>query len=353
MSALRSATRLPGRVLLPLGLGLLGLVLLLLTAAAGTSSVMPSYLAAWLFWLSIPVGALASIMTLELAGHGRGPGATALRPLLLLLPLAALFVLPVLFRLAPLYGWVGQPMQGLAGAWFTRGFFITRTIIYLLAWSLLSLAFLSPPRDRNRQGLAGFGLLIHLVIGTLAATDWAMSFAPGLASSLFGLIVIAAQCSLAVAVALMLGAGSFDQRSRRRFAWLMVATLAGSAYLQFVQYLIVWSADLPREIVWYQQRVSGFGAVALWFGVAALVLATVLILPRQLSATAGLLATLAGMVVAVNLIEMLWLITPSFAGRFVLGLPDLLALVGIGGLMTALFVARNRPVLDGSVRDGI
>ena len=271
-----------------------------------------------------------------------GPAAAALRPLLLGLPLAAVFVVPVLLRLAPLFVWVGPPMQGVAGAWFTPGFFIARSLVYLVAWSLLALAFLRPHRYRDRQGLAGFGLLIHLVIGTLAASDWAMSVAPGLNSSLFGLLVIVGQCSLAIAFGLMGAAGGLDAPSLRRFSWLMVATLAASAFLHFVQYLIIWSADLPREIVWYQQRIGGLGEATLWFGLAALVLSTGLMLPRQLSSMNGMVAGLAGVVVVAHGLEMLWLITPSFAGYFALGLPDLLALVGIGGLMLALLGASGK-----------
>lgn len=323
-------------LLLPLGVGLAGLAILIALGLSGGARVMPSYLAAWLFWLSVPVGALAAVMALELAGYSESATATALRPLLLLLPLAAVFILPVLARLPALYGWVHAPLPGFAGGWYTIGFFVARSLVYLVVWSLLALLFLRPHRFRDRRGLAGFGLVVHFCIGSLAAFDWAMSIAPGLDSSLFGLVTIVGQCSLAVATGLLLTASGLNAPTLRRAAWLMVAVLAASAFLQFVQYLTIWSADLPREISWYQQRM-GVGLIVPWFGLIVLLLAGVLMLPRRLSAVSGLVAALAGLVVLSQALAELWTITPSFAGAWHLGLADVLALIGIGGVMVALF----------------
>ncbi len=323
-------------LLLPLGVGVAGLLILLVLGAAGGVRVMPSYLAAWLFWLSVPVGALAVVMVLELAGYSETATAAAMRPLLVLLPLGAVFMLPVLVRLPALYGWVHAPLPGFAGGWYTTGFFVARSLVYLLAWSLLALAFLRPHRFRDRRGLAGFGLVVHFSIGSLAALDWAMSITPGLNSSVYGLVVIVGQCSLAVATGLVLTAGGLNAPTLRKAAWLMVAVLAASAFLHFVQYLTIWSADLPREIAWYQAR-RGAGVMVPWFGVIVLVLSSSLMLPTRLSAVGGLVAGLAALVVLVQALAVYWTITPSFSGVWHLGLADLLALLGIGGVMVALF----------------
>ncbi len=323
-------------LLLPLGVGVAGLVVLLLLGLAGGVRVMPSYLAAWLFWLSVPVGALAVVMVLELAGYSETATATAMRPLLVLLPLGAVFMLPVLVRLPALYGWVQAPPPGFAGGWYSAGFFVVRSLVYLVAWSLLALAFLRPHRFRDRRGLAGFGLIVHFSVGSLAALDWAMSITPGLNSAVFGLVVIVGQCSLAVATGLMLTAGGLNAPTLRKAAWLMVAVLAASAFLQFVQYLTIWSADLPHEIAWYQARM-GAGVIVPWFGVALLVVSSSLMLPTRLSAVGGLVAALAALVVLLQALATYWTITPSYTGAWRLGLADAMALLGIGGVMVAVF----------------
>ncbi|MDQ2804372.1 MAG: hypothetical protein M3Y41_17450, partial [Pseudomonadota bacterium] len=100
-------------------------------------------------------------------------------------------------------------------------------------------------------------------------------------------------------------------------------------------FLVVWSADLPKEIVWYQRRDGGLGAAAEWLGFAALVLALILLLPRRLVSRPGLVAALAGLILVTHLVEMLWLVTPNFRGAFSISLADVLALMGMGGVVLA------------------
>ena len=308
--------------------------------AFGGAQVMPSYLAAWLFWLAIPVGALALVMALEFAGAGNSPITAGLRPLLFLLPFAALLAILVLVRLDALYAWSrAAPQQGLAPTWFSSGFFIARSVVYLVVWSVLALVFMRPPparlADRGRSRLAGLGLILHLIIGSLAATDWAMSLDLGLGSSCFGLLLIAAQCSLALAAAIVVRPALRDPALLPRSAGLMLAVLATWMFLHVMQFLIVWSGDLPKEIVWYQRRDGGLGGAAEWLGFAAMVLALIVLLPGSRIRRPGVVMALAGLIVFAHLIEMLWLVTPSYRGAFTISVADVLALAGVGGVAYA------------------
>ena len=320
--------------------GVAALVGWLVLALVG-ARVMPSYLAAWLFWLAIPVGALPLVMGLEFAGAGSAPVTVVLRPLLLLTPLVAVFVIPILVQVRPLYPWSAAQQHGLAAVWFTTGFFIARAIFYLVVWTALSLLFARPSRGTSgrRGGIAGFGLMLHLVVGSLAAADWAMSLDLGLGSSCFGLLLIAAQCSLALAAALLLSPARGDPELLPQFASLTLVLLGIWVFLHFAQFLIVWSADLPKEIIWYQRRDSGLGAAAEWLGLAALALALILLLPRRLVSRPGLVAALAALILVTHLVEMLWLVTPNFRGAFSISLADVLALIGVGGVVLAALQA--------------
>ena len=333
----------------PAALIALGLAAALLWAvmALGGAQVMPSYLAAWLFWLAIPVGALALVMALEFAGEGISPIAAGLRPLLILLPFAALLAILVLVRLDALYAWSrAAPQEGLAPTWFSSGFFVVRSVVYLVVWSVLALVFIQPPptrlAGRGRSGLAGLGLILHLVIGSLAATDWAMSLDLGLGSSCFGLLMIAAQCSLALAAAILVIPALRDPALLPKLAGLMLALLGMWMFLHITQFLIVWSANLPKEIVWYQRRDGGLGGAAEWLGLAAMVLALIVLLPGSRIRTPGVVAALAGLVVFTHLVEMLWLVTPTYRGAFTISVADVLALAGVGGL--AFAAARMLPL---------
>ena len=306
------------------------------------AATMQSYLPAWLFFLAVPLGALPLLMALELAGGGRSPLARALRRVLLPLPIAALLVIPVLLDAPALYPWRGHPPPGFAGAWLHPGLFTLRSIVFLAIWALLGLVFIRPPAPGGsvwRRAAAGLGLLLHLVMGTMAAVDWAMSLELALNSSAFGLLLIVSQCGVALAAALLLAAVLGDDAAVAAGARPMLVLLGFWMFLQFTQYLVVWSANLPGEIVWYQQRNHGLGLAAAWFALASLLLSLLTLTPRLLNRRTKIVASVAGMVLLLHLVEALWLVTPAFRGRFVVTGPDLLLLAGVGGLVIGVAVA--------------
>ena len=327
------------------------LALLLALAALGVSvwlarrhvMMMPSYLAAWLFLMAVPLGALPLVMGAELLGAAAAPIVPPLRRMLLLLPVAALFVVPILLRLHATYDWTHEPLRGVGHAWFRPRFFIGRTIAYLAIWSVLALMFLWPPREtaiRGRVGRAALGLMVHLAVGTLAAIDWAMSVDWHLGSSLFGLLLIATQCATAGAAAMLL-AGR-PPLAAPAFALLAVVAQTVWITLHFLQFLVAWSADKPDEAVWYLHRSHALGAAAEWLGLIAFGAALLLLLRAR--PWPSVLAAVAVVLLLTHLFEMFWLITPGFRGRFVITWGDGVAMLGavlVGGAMLVTFGPRS------------
>lgn len=308
--------------------------------AASGARMMPSYLAAWLFLLAFPVGALPLVMGMELAGAAALPAAAPLRRMLVLLPLAALFVVPVLLRPAALYDWMAHPPHGFAGLWYERRFFIARMVAGLVIWSVLALLFLRPPPARKaagRGGLAALGLMLHFVIGTVAAIDWTMSVHLPLASSVVGLLLMAAQCSVAASAAALVTAarGGAAGGVGAGLAALVAALIGAWMFLHFTQFLVIWSADKPEEAAWYLHRSHGLGAAAEWLGLIAFVVALALLRRPVIPA---LLAAVAGVLLFTHLVEMLWLVTPGFRNRFTVSLPDALAMLGAVAVVAAMLV---------------
>ena len=320
-----------GRIIL--GVGLLASLAWLLAAALGMQ-VMPSYLAGWLFCLSLPVGALPLLMLLELLGLQDRPLTATLRRILPLQPAVALAALPVLLREQALYHRPGLS-PGLA-RWMAPAPFNGRMALILLIWTVLCLVFSRPPR-RPRHTLAGFGLCLHAAVASLAAFDWILFLEPGLNSSAFAVLAISAQLSVALCAACLgLALGASGRSMPTELAPLMLLTLAGWVFLHFIQFLVIWSADLPDEIVWYQHRIVGLGGTALWFGFAASLLTLALLLAPRLRRVPWVLASIAAMLLLVHLIETLWLVTPAFRGRFTVSLPDGLAMLGLVALSASL-----------------
>ncbi len=288
------------------------------------------YLAMWLFLAALPLGALPLVMGLELAGAGRSFMAACLRPLLLLMPLAALLAIPVLLYVPDLYPWQGETLHGLAATWFTRAFFTGRMAGFLLVWVALALVFLTRPASPGRRGRAGFGLAVHLLIGTLAATDWVLSLDKGLAWPGFGLLLIATQCSIALSAALLLGLWARERPPLSPdWARALAVLLFAWAFFHFTQYLVIWSADRPDEIVWYQQRLGGDGTIAVGAGAFAAFLAFVVLLSVRLTSRVWLLAVTATLILLIHLFEMLWFVTPALRNRFTIAPLDLPWLGGV------------------------
>ena len=309
-----------------LGVGLLGLAGCILAAASG-QAVMASYLAVWLFCLALPTGALPVLMLLELLGVDDWAIIAPLRRFLPLLPAASLFAIPIMLRTRVLYMHAHGASAG-------------RMIAMLAVWSVLAFLFFRPAR-LPRRALAALGLCLHLVIGTFAAVEWIMLLDPGITSSSFGLLAISGEVLAAICAALFIVLVGDPTTRRRRTSEavpLLLVALGGWMFLHFTQFLIVWSADLPQEIVWYQHRIGGLGAAALWFGAAALVIAFVALLTAPASLSSAVLASVCVMLLLLHLVETLWLVTPSLRHHFALSLPDLLATAGLVGLASCFLI---------------
>jgi hypothetical protein len=119
--------------------------------------------------------------------------------------------------------------------------------------------------------------------------------------------------------------------------------------MAFSQYLLIWSGNLPEEIVWYLHRNAGGwqwiggGLGLLYFAVPFL-----LLLPRERKRDPVRLRRVALLVLAMHFVNHYWLIVPSFVpGQLFLHWMDVAAWVGIGGIWSALFVRQlqSRPLV--------
>jgi hypothetical protein len=114
------------------------------------------------------------------------------------------------------------------------------------------------------------------------------------------------------------------------------------AYLAFGQLLIIWSGDLPHEISWYLHRVAGS-----WHAVVAFLVLFhffgpfLILLSRQVKRTRRALAIIAGVVFAAHIVDVWWMIEPSFYQHGIhISWQNFTALLGIGGVWL-FFFTRN------------
>jgi hypothetical protein len=160
--------------------------------------------------------------------------------------------------------------------------------LYALAWWLTS-----RPATLVRKGRVAAALIAYLVVGTLASTDLVMSLVPGWHSTATGFVNLAGGAlggsALAVAIVARLVPGRFPTPPPRPAhprvppVWrdlgnLLLMWVMLWAYVAFLEFLIIWAEDLPREVAWFVPRLHsgwagvGLGLMALQFGLPQLAL---------------------------------------------------------------------------------
>jgi hypothetical protein len=327
-------------ILLLAGALLLGLALF--PALHSGAVVMPSYLADWLFWSSLPFGALPVVMLIDLIGPvAIVPLELALRRLLLLTPVAAVLMIPVLVQPAALFGWAaGHGFSAPFGqAWMTHGWFIERSIIYVLLWIILAVLFRRPPNPEaveRRRTFAAAGLCVYALSATLASVDWAMTVEPDWFSAEFGLLLIAAQVSIAVSVAVLLSGKTWHLIAPDAAGVMLISAVGIWLFAQFIQFLVIWSGNKPSDITWYLHRSDLGSRIAVWTGFVIGIVVPILLLSSRLRRRPMVLLVAAFLVVCTQALGMLWLITPSLRSYFTVSGMDVLALAGVGGLMLGI-----------------
>jgi hypothetical protein len=349
-----------------LAVGLIAAVL-----CAGGALIFPpvffrAYLSAYIFWIGIPVGALALLMLHHLVGGRWGfMIQRVLEAAIQTLPLMALLFIPLLFGLADLYPWAqtevvaADPLLQQKAAYLNIPFFIARAVAYFAVWIVLGrlLVTWSLQQDRSAddtltlrlQRLSGPGLVLYGLTVTFAAIDWMMSLEPKWYSTIFGIIFMVSFGLAAMALAILATRFLESEKPLAQVVspdrWhdlgnLLLALVMFWAYLNFSQFLLIWSENLAEEIPWYLHRIGGGWE---WVAVALILfqfaLPFILLLSRNTKRDSRTLAAVAAAILFMHWLDILWMVVPSFyPARFHFHWLDIAAPVAIGGLWLAAFI---------------
>ena len=281
-------------------------------------ALLAGYLAVWWFATGALLGGLANLWLHQLTGGAWGE---TIRPPLLRaarwLPLACLLFIPVLLGMHLLYPWAGaQPLAPdtpFRRWWLSPGGFVLRSVAYLALWSLL--AWIETRARHRSAGRAAVCLLLYGFSSGLASIDWIMSLQPEWYSSVFGWLTGTGQMLTGLALAVLLIDRTAARQRLPDLGNLLMMYVMTWAYLAYVQFLIIWAADLPREISWYLRRDSaGWHAVA-WSLLALHGAGPILILlSRHAKQAPRLMGALAAVLLAAHLLDCWWLVLPSVHG---------------------------------------
>jgi hypothetical protein len=348
-------------------IGAIGLVL-------HPGDLMPSWLIGFMFTLGLSLGCFALLMVQHMTGGHWGlvtrrifeAGSS-------LLPMCALLFIPVAVFAPKLYLWA-RPEAVAADAilqfkapYLNWQFFVLRAVVYFVVWIFCAMllnkwsaqqdrgeAAMTEADSRRFRVVSAPGLLVYVILLSLAAVDWMMSLDPHWYSTIYGLILVVGQAlsalSFAVAVlALLLTrepmTSVLTTRHFHALGKLMLAFVMLWAYFSFSQFLIIWSGNLPEEIPYYLERLKGgWQYVSLGLVAGHFVLPFCLLLSQDLKKRPKLLARVAWFIVAIRLYDLIWLIAPTFHhdGGFPISLANVGVPLALGGLWVYLFAVQYR-----------
>lgn len=350
-----------------LGVGLVGCAFCGVAAIWAPGAFAAAWLSAWLFWLSVPLAALALVQVHDLTG-GRWiiTIAPALAPALASLPVFALLFIPVLFLLPELYPWARpEEARYLPNTFYLNApFFIGRFALYFILWTAFALLALFRSRwDAERaagamNAVSGLGLLILGVTVTFASFDWLMSLDPHWSSTIFGLMVGAGLFIIGMALAIltalavrrypMPGEGALADRFHDLGSILLAVVLLW-AYFEFMQFLIIWEENLRDEIGWYLKRFFGpWGGVMLALAFCHFLIPFLALIWSPVKRSRPALGFVCGLLALAGLLNIWWMVLPEQPTGF--NWLDPVAAIGIGGLAAAFLLWRLERAAAGTHR---
>jgi hypothetical protein len=343
--------------------------------------LVESYLWSYLFFLGLTLGSAAIVMLHNVTGGAWG---VVVRQLLLsaarLIPVMLVLFIPVLLGMKHLYAWMNHDevahdrILQHKSAYLNFWFFLVRLIVYFAIWIVMIALVhawlvrqdreLDPERARKIQRFSGLGLILYGLTITFASVDWVMSLERHWFSTIFGFLFIVGQTLSTLAFVIVVVAILHARRplsdlvTRGHFqdlGNLLLTFVILWAYISLSQYLIIWSGNLPEEVTWYTRRAGSpmLRTLALVLILLHFFLPFALLLSRKTKSEIGVLAGVALLIIAMRLVDLFWIVTPSFAhrvephGGWWVKWTDLAAPLALGGIWLSLYVwqLRGRPLL--------
>jgi hypothetical protein len=356
-----------------LAAGIVGSAGIAIGLAIDVRQVLFSWLIAYTFALTIVLGMAAFLMachtmaaTWPVALQRLAEATTAIMPLL------ALFVVPVLLGLSRLYPWmhpntitdahVAELLRHKLPL-MNRPFVVGRAIVYVAVWVgvCAGLRGFSVAMDRadgpdltlRLRAFSAVLLPALGITGSWAAFDWLMSLSPDWYSTMYGLYVLAGGFlgSLALMVVLVVGlqgAGHLPGVQRSHYyalGRLLLSFVVFWGYVAYFQFFLIWIADKPLESRWYLERLrGGYRWISGFLVVAHFLIPFFALLPYAVKQRARALRLIAVWLLVAHYVDVHWLIAPARGAgtNGVFHWLDAAALLCVGGFSLAFGVWRQR-----------
>jgi len=367
---------------LSIPLCVVGLIALVGGAFLGTSALggqfgMSVYLTAYMYALTISLGALFFVLIQHLTRAGWSVVVRRVAELMMvmLIPLTVLFI-PIAWSVwnGELYAWSDPGYQAEHGVpdeiwsekvrWLNPEWFTFRSCLYLGIWCVTAYWYFAKSQRQDETGevtltesmqaRSGPAIILFSFCTAFAAFDWVMSLAPMWFSTMFGVYVftggiLSAHCAIALlSFALQKQGAMRDEVTIEHYhdlGKLIFGFICFWAYIAFSQYMLIWYANIPEETHWFYVRYPGFSES---FGPMAIALMVfhwgvpfLGIMSRHVRRRPWAVALWSAYVLVWHYVDLYWTIMPEAnlgTGGAVGILASILCVIGMVALMLGLII---------------
>jgi hypothetical protein len=255
--------------------------------------------------------------------------------------------------------------------------FVYVSVLCFLIWTFYVWRLNSWSIQRDRQGpettpmwikrfenWSGPGIVVYTLTMTAMAIYWIMSLDVTWYSTVYGFLFLVGQgyavLALSILTAMSLSkaepfATILRQTEQHDIGKLMLAFVMLCIYLNFGQFLIIWSGNLPDEINWYLDRIrGGWGIIITLDFIFHWVIPFSVLLSRDIKRNKKRLKRLCMWMIFARGFDMFWLIEPNFkdASRNLHFSWGILEYIAVPATMVSLWVAyyctqlKSRPLVQ-------
>jgi hypothetical protein len=301
-----------------------------------------------------------------------------------LLPVMALFFIPIVLLRNHLYEWMTIPygqdhLLDTKREYLNLPFFIARALFFfayfgVAAWLFRTISIAqdkdgSPAKTLRMRRLAFIFLPLFGLSLTFGAFDWLMSLNYKWFSTMWGVYIFAgaAGSSMSLTVLLItwlrksgyLAETVTIEHYHIMGKWMLAFTVFW-AYIGFSQYMLIWYANIPEETEYFILRnTESWNLLNLLLVAGRFFIPFLLLLLRATKKKVNTLCMIAGWILFMQMLDIYIVVLPELHHAGVRLSPlDLLPIIGIGGTLGFLFLrvvgkASLFPVRDPRVIESI
>jgi hypothetical protein len=343
------------------------LVLALVFGLGDPKQFAYSWLFAGCFFFTVLIGSLFWVVVHHAVDASWSVGIRRqLENIACLLPLLALLLTPLLFVAPLVWTWMaGSPVNDheLAekSAYLNVNFFWIRTTVCFLLFASVGWILRRNSLAQDKDGAAIHTIrnrrvaFLIIPVGAIALTfwsfDWIMSLNIRWYSTIFGIYIFAGSVLSALCVIILIAnalrsAGYLGRvlTAQHNFAFgkLLLAFTLFWSWIAYVQYMLIWYANIPEESAYYVLRSTGsWKVLGIVLVVGHFLVPFLLLLFRAPKAGARFLGLVAGWILAMHLLDVYTMILPVLHPEgFHPSVLDIIAIVAMGSTLAAVFLKR-------------